>query len=437
MAEEQKTSSLGERLLDSSCRVTLGPSPEGEDGMAEVWTNGLMIKPRFGRAIYIPFVEIQKIKPANYRIAVKTSAGSDVTVSQVGPKFDALAQKLVESWGDALSRALLMHEPVTVFEARANYTLRSGDSQLSGSCRGRIYQTSLVLLPTEDIPLRYPFSSIISAKLENYRITITSTDKETLELFRLGPLTDAFFEKLVGTQRELETSTIETIKTIIPSIKYEELYSLSAFMMEGRAAMRKDVERISSDSWRMLTNKVIESPMAEEFEYLSTISLPESTAIGLKKTINGVYVWFLVLIKGSSEQGGNSMIMEVTSETGHATYLFSVMSRYDFSANSQDFQREGEVMIGSMNEAMIATGFRREPIYLSDDQLNSETYSKYLFSSQNLPPLKLLRKRFFARVIHTTFENWKQDLLDALTFNTNAKDEGARWSKSQSEISEL
>ena len=86
---------------------------------------------------------------------------------------------------------------------------------------------------------------------------------------------------------------------------------------------------------------------------------------------------------------------------------------------------------------MIAAGFRREPIYLSDDKLNSETYGKYLISSQNLPPPKLLRKRFYARVIHTTFENWKQDLLHALTFNTNAKDEGTRWSKSQSEALEL
>jgi hypothetical protein len=272
--------------------------------------------------------------------------------------------------------------------------------------------------------------------LDNYRITIATKDDETIELFRLGPFTNAFFEKLVGAQRDLETHTIETIKAMIPSIKYEDSYSLSNLMMEGRAAMREDIEGISSDAWRLLTNKVAESPLAEEFHYLSTISIPQSTAIGLKKTLNGVYVWFIVLVKGSPEQGGNSLVMEVTSETGHATYLFHVMGRSIFSANSQGFELEGRAMVGSINEAMVATGFRREPIYLSDDQLNSETYSKYLFASQNLPALKLLRNRFFARIIHATAESWKQDLLDAMAFNTNTKDEVARWSKSQYEASE-
>jgi hypothetical protein len=134
--EKQPTSPLGEKLLDASCKVTLSPRPEAEDGEVEVWSNGLIVKPKSGRTLYIPFVEIQTIKPADYRIAVRTSAGRDVTISQAGPKFDTLAQKLVESWGDALSKALLMHEPVVVFEARADYAWKSGGRQPSGSCRG-------------------------------------------------------------------------------------------------------------------------------------------------------------------------------------------------------------------------------------------------------------------------------------------------------------
>jgi hypothetical protein len=48
-----------------------------------------------------------------------------------------------------------------------------------------------------------------------------------------------------------------------------------------------------------------------------------------------------------------------------------------------------------------------------------------------LDSLKLLRERFFARVIHNSFEQWRADLGDALLFNSTAKEESARWSKSK------
>src|ERR1700719_2755508 len=96
---------LGE-LLDASCRFTI--LSKDDEGVAEIWTNGLILKPKLGRTRYIPFIETAAIKAANYRIAVTTTASSVLTLSHVGIKFDPFSQKLVETWGDTLARALLM-----------------------------------------------------------------------------------------------------------------------------------------------------------------------------------------------------------------------------------------------------------------------------------------------------------------------------------------
>jgi hypothetical protein len=335
----------------------------------------------------------------------------------------------------------LIHESTTVYEARCNYSksqdgLAPQQSPPTGSsCRARIYQTSLVILPSEGMPMRYPFSSMTSLNLENYRIKVATDDSGMIELMGLGSSTQPFLEKLVGAQKDLETNTIETIKTMLPSIDYNEIHDLAGLMAEGRAAMRKDVEKVSPGAWSLLTKKVMESPLAEEFQHLSSCvsDVPETTAIGLKKTMDDVYVWFLVLVRGSEKAGGNALIMEITSEKGHATYLFRVVeSGEDLASDPSRFQEVGEALITSINRAMVATGFRREPIYLDDDMLNTGQYGKYLYASKNLPELILLRKRFFARIIHTTPENWKQDLAEALMFNTTpSTSPGSRWSKSE------
>lgn len=87
----------------------------------------------------------------------------------------------------------------------------------------------------------------------------------------------------------------------------------------------------------------------------------------------------------------------------------------------------------AINEGMIATGFRREPIYLSNEKLSTSAYSKYLYAAKNLDVLMFLRERFYARIIHTTYENWQKDLNEAMAFNTKALQEEARWGKSQLE----
>lgn len=428
--EEGKTSPFGERLTDAACKVTIPPQAEAE-AIAEIWTEGLLLKPRQGRTLFIPFTEISKIEPTNYRIHIMT-ASSEIMLSALGIKYEPFTQRVVDAMGDALVKALLMQESLKVYEVRAVYAHTLGDRQSSGMCRSRIYPTCIVVLPANEHPFKVPFSSISSVEVEGYKVRILTSNKWVTEFSRMGNATQFFANTLSEAQRNLESETLKTIKDMLLSIGYEELQALNELMYEGRAAVRKSVEAISKDLWMMLEAKVNESTLAETYKYISSLGTRDYTAIGLKKAMQSVYVWFLVPISGSVERGGNSLVMEVTSETGHATYLFRVMSRKEFpSATPEIFLSKAEETMNALNEGMITTGFRREPIYLSEDRLSTPAYSKYLYAAKNLDVLRLLRERFYARIIHTTYENWLKDITEAMAFNTKILQDEVRWSKSQ------
>jgi hypothetical protein len=296
----------------------------------------------------------------------------------------------------------------------------------------RIYETALVVLPYNEIPIRIPFSEFAGVDTESYRVRVTTSNRGIIELTRLGDNTQFFVEKLREAVKSVEAASIETIRKMIPSANFDELQKLSRLMIEGRAARRTDVEAISPDLWPKLEKCVELSPVADSYRYLTELAETSLEAVGLRKSKDSVYVWFMLPLEGLRNSGGNVVALEVTSESGHATYLFRVMSRGGFSTATHDqFVKEAAVLIHDLNEAIIATGFRREPIYLSEDQLNTPEYSKYLYASKHLEPLKLLRERFIGRIIHITFDQWKSDFTDAILFNITAANDDSGWPRSK------
>ena len=78
---------------------------------------------------------------------------------------------------------------------------------------------------------------------------------------------------------------------------------------------------------------------------------------------------------------------------------------------------------------MIEINFRREPIYLTENQLESTEYTQYRFAIAKIPSLKILRDLFIGRVIHASKEQWKADVTSLLAFNTQSIDDNEKWSK--------
>ena len=97
--------------------------------------------------------------------------------------------------------------------------------------------------------------------------------------------------------------------------------------------------------------------------YLKSLSKSGEIFVGIKRDLmgdlTGEYIWFLMPI--SSQKGGNFFVMEAGSTIesgGKATYLFKMPTQEDIESLAQKF-----------NSCMLAINFRREPIYLKDEDL--------------------------------------------------------------------
>src|SRR5208283_741479 len=85
----------------------------------------------------------------------------------------------------------------------------------------------------------------------------------------------------------------------------------------------------------------------------------------------------------------------------------------------------------TINRSMIEVNFRREPIYLTENQLESTEYTQYRFAIAKIPSLKTLRDRFVGRVIHSSQEQWRADVTNLLAFNTKSIDDSEKWIKGE------
>jgi hypothetical protein len=80
---------------------------------------------------------------------------------------------------------------------------------------------------------------------------------------------------------------------------------------------------------------------------------------------------------------------------------------------------------------MIDVNFRREPIYLSEESLDSYRYVQYRYAIAKIASLRLLRDRFVGRIFHLSFDQWKSDVLSLLAFNANNKDDAVKWKEGE------
>jgi hypothetical protein len=105
----------------------------------------------------------------------------------------------------------------------------------------------------------------------------------------------------------------------------------------------------------------------------------------------------------------NAVAQEVASESGHATYLFRLTEPDRWSSLSEEDQaREVVRGIARLNRALLQLNFRREPIYLSDDQIQTGQYTRYRVALRKLDHLRWARQAFLGRAIHNV--SWESQV---------------------------
>ena len=73
-----------------------------------------------------------------------------------------------------------------------------------------------------------------------------------------------------------------------------------------------------------------------------------------------------------------------------------------------------EEAMDSLNYALVMVNFRREPIYMSEAQMQKPENAHYLRSMERVPALRELRANFLGRVAHTSADAWLRGLEELL-----------------------
>lgn len=423
MNEENKQIIIMECSGSYSLSNEVGQITASGDAQARLEEESISILPKFGEPLFFSLRDILEIFEGDYKIHLTLTSKENLTIFNLGYKYEDFLRVLSRLRNEILLKDMLMHETLrkSGVEAEFVYFDDGGNEKQKGKCEPRLYETAVVVIPEKGELVRIPYSEILEIRDEDFTLVITTDFGEKFVFSEMGRQFDPFTKTLSDLINELSIKVQSSLKELLPKADPSAIRRAARFMKEGKAAKRSDLESISPEIWVELEKKLEVAGIKEEYDFLKSLSQQEKLCIGLKRgllgDLTGEYIWFLIPIYSTNpKEPGNVVAMEATTGEGggKATYFFRIVSRKDYPnfKNIDDLHREVDSFIKKINRCMLAINFRREPIYLPDEKLEEPQYQKYKFAIAKMPALRELRQLFIGRVIHSSPEQWKKDVMD-------------------------
>ncbi len=426
----------------------------------------------FGEPMLFAYTDIVGISDYDYKVDLFLTSKEKLNLSGLGYQYEDFLFQLYKLRNEILLKYLLIDESLLKggFEAQYKQLDQNGQTNQTGNCEIRLYDTAIVVLPQKNEPIRLPYCYITNVNKQDYTIKITNESLEKIEFTQLGQNFDPIAKALSDALNKMILRTQENIKELIPEANPLVISKIASLMKDGRAAKRKEIELQSQDFWRRLEKKIGEAGITKEYEFLNSTAARDQVCVGIKRglmgDLTGTYFWMMFpLINSGTNRLSNTIAIEAfntqgdteenkkqqkisenpvseAEETGQnlneeqkpattrATYFFRTMGRKEYAQlKNEDLTLELENFIKNINRAMIDVNFRREPIFLSEEQLDSSKYVQYRFAVARMPSLRMLRSLFIGRVIHSSPEQWKSNVVSLLAFNSKSLDDKEKWKK--------
>ncbi len=432
-----------------TCTASGGVPLEVTPGKARLYEESFAFLPPFGPPFLVPLRDIVQISAEDYRIQLSLTAGSQLTLSSLGYRYEDFFRVLVHLRNEVLLKELLMHETVRKSGVEASFERydRDGSLQRLGDGELRLYESGVVLLPQAGEPTRIPYGYLSAVLEEDYSLVLLTDFGERYRIGSLGSQRDAVARILSEILNEIGLRTQESLRHLVPDADPLTLRGAARLMKEGRAARRRDIEAVSPTLWTQLEARLQAVGIKEEYDFLQRFGAQELCCIGIKRGLlgglTGEYLWFLIpLFNADPREPGNALAMEAASTTGpsgRATYFFRIVPRSEYPrlAGTPEMEKRSEQAIADLNLGLSAINFRREPIYLSEERLLEPRYRKYRSALERVPELRRMRRAFIGRVFHVSRERWEADVLDLLSFHVRSLDDEETWQRDMGREEEL
>jgi hypothetical protein len=373
--------------------------------------------PASGESIVINYRDIVEISKGDYRIELKLVSKEKLTLSDLGYKYEDFLRNLSNLNNEVMLKDLLMDETLLKSGVEADFSRTENRVEKGkGQCEFRIYETGLVVIGWDGSFARIPYSYVVQVRVEDYRLVVDTEYGESYAFSRMGESLDDCYRMLNNSINELSTRTQLLLKDVFPSRDSSLIRKVARLMKDGRAARRADIEVISLEMWADLENKLELFGIKEEYDHLKSLAQAELMCIGIKNglmgDLTGQYIYFLApFFSTDPSHPGNAIAMEATADgdSGRATYFFKMTDQntYQSLKTLNDLQEAADKAMLTLNRHLINVNFRREPVYLTEAQLNSTAYVGYRRALAMVPSLRELRRLFMGRVMHHSPEQWQ------------------------------
>lgn len=332
----------------------------------------------------IGYHEIVSISYSDYKVKVE-SESSVFNISKMGQEGEWFFNNMQKAFYQAIRKAFHA-EGNPLFKTNCMYLSSEGSVPVEIN----VFENCICILSSDQNARRIPFVFLKGIENEKYSLRFIVEREEDVVLTMLGFDLD-LLEKKVFDLIKQQNRYNRLLREKISANSTKRVLSGIAFPLnEAEDHFSQEIKKIIS-----------KSKMKETVERLLLLGNDKLFSVGImEEKIEEVHSWILWGIIPSKDE--KIAIVEFAfpnQET--ATSIFRI------ETNFFDF-------LYMINRAMEAVDFKREGIFLGEDELRKKENANLKIIIDRTPILKKIRSCFLGRVIHRSLESWEENLKSYL-----------------------
>lgn len=348
-------------------------------------------------AYHIPYADIFAIELPNYDVRITTEKETFL-ISRLGYIREAFYEELYSAYNRKVRKALFV-AGTAIFRTRGEYRYKEADQVVQGIALIEIYENCVLILPPDANGRRIPLCFVNRMDRGNFELTLELDTGESYSFIRLGYDMEPFAEHITKCFYALREHAIKAAKELDGALTPPQQQAIGRLMPEGVAVPLGRLYELAPSFVKAVEAKIGESRIREEYLVFKEICDPTKISVGMKSYLAGETTEnILWLICPGSKPGVAAVELALSEGSAAATFLYQGFDQWE------NFCRR-------LNQAMEAINFKREVIRLSEEELSRHEYRDYIMAVRRNLSLQFIRGHFGGRVIHSSPEHWKRELL--------------------------
>lgn len=335
----------GEGLKTYPCRL------DGSAVQASIGEQALVVD---GQPL--AYVDMDEVRVDGWSVQLDMAGRAPVVLEALGRGRDQFLSELRAARSPVRRAALLQwtgDRPIDSYEAH-----KAQDPEVL-----TLFPDGLTIEPAVGPPASVPLGLVTGVRRDGYTIVLTLRGLPPVTIRQLGPRTDEFLADLDAARTDLARRTAEAYAAYDPA-----LAGLAA--PDGWAVTRAEAGR----HWGALRAAVAGQERAAEVAVLEEVA-GARLRLGVKALTGSEVMPFALA------PAGDRVAVEGSDTDARATYVFACGSE--------------EADVDRLNVVLLLVSFRREAIYLPDDQLG-----RWAVAARVLDVVRWARSTLAGRVVH-------------------------------------